>query len=109
MKPSDSPVLVVLSLVAVIGLIAALASFAASLRHRLPDMTWAWIVRSFLSKHTFTPRGQALRRRGWRLILFSVIAMFSYNLYATRVLKLQSARHKAAASQPAAIDGDIGR
>lgn len=109
MKPSDSPVLVVLALAILAGLLAAVGSFAASLRHRLPDITWAWVLRSFLSKHNFTPRGQALRRRGWRLILFSVIGMVSWNLYATRVLKLEPPRKKSVASKPAAIDDDVGR
>lgn len=109
MKPSDSPVLVALALAILGGLIAAVGSFAASLRHRLPEMSWAWVLRSFLSKHNFTPRGQALRRRGWRLMLFSVIGMVSWNLYATRVLKLEPPRKKAAASKPAAFDDDLRR
>jgi len=98
-------VYVILAFAAVGCFLGGLGSLAASFRHRLPDISWAWVFRSFLSRHNFTERGRKLRARGWRLLLLSILAFGLTNLYRNRVSHWPPLPHKKEVKK---VDDDIG-
>ena len=79
-------VLLLLRFFVVVGLLVlpvyALACFALSFRHRLPNIDFAWIVRTGFSAANFAPRGQVLRRRA----VLSLLTWAGLVLFARFVL-----------------------
>ncbi len=74
----DKTYFVIFSLIQLTGftlVIYGFACFLFSLRHRLPDIPWGWVLKTRFGRANFTPRGQTLRRR-WTVCGLMGLAMF---------------------------------
>src|ERR1043166_9243568 len=55
--------------------------FVAACRHFLPDIEFAWVLRTGFSKHNFTDKGRSLRSRGLLMLLMWICVWFALGFY----------------------------
>ncbi|MCK6482584.1 MAG: hypothetical protein HUU22_00700 [Phycisphaerae bacterium] len=92
--------LLILVLAALIGIFGGIGCLIVSLRHKQPEIDWAWFLRTRLSAINLTSRGQTLRRKGWRWLFAGVLCYVAAGTFNKFVAKIPTRRPAASAPAP---------